>query len=54
MPILIEPLVGSLLADANANLGNEAEQLAAQAELFALRANWSKAISNYTRASLTR
>lgn len=41
----------SLLADANANLGNEAEQLAAQAELFALRANWSKAISNYTRAS---
>lgn len=41
----------SLLADANGHLANEAEQLAAQAELFALRANWNKAISNYTRAS---
>lgn len=41
----------SLLADANSNLANEAEQLAAQAELLALRADWNKAIKQYTRAS---
>ncbi|WP_153447499.1 beta-barrel assembly-enhancing protease [Vibrio algicola] len=41
----------SLLADANASISNEKEQLAAQAELFALRADWNKAIKNYTRAS---
>ncbi|WP_105903517.1 beta-barrel assembly-enhancing protease [Vibrio gangliei] len=41
----------SLLASANSKIANEAEQLAAQAELFALSANWNKAISNYTRAS---
>ncbi|MGO2456684.1 MAG: hypothetical protein ACTH7T_07465, partial [Vibrio casei] len=41
----------SLLADANSNLANEAEQLAAQAELLALRADWNKAIKRYTRAS---
>ncbi|MGO2508824.1 MAG: M48 family metalloprotease [Vibrio hibernica] len=41
----------SLLADANGHIANEKEQLAAQAELFALRADWNKAIKNYTRAS---
>ncbi|MFV0575561.1 MAG: M48 family metalloprotease [Vibrio sp.] len=41
----------SLLATANSHLGDEAEQLAAQGEILALRANWNKAISNYTRSS---
>lgn len=41
----------SLLANANRKAANEPEQLASEGEIFALRANWNKAISNYTRAS---
>lgn len=40
-----------LLADANAKIGNTDEELAARGEIFALRANWQKALQNYTQAS---
>ncbi len=39
-----------LLSDANINLGNSDEDLAARAEIHALRANWTKAIQYYTQA----
>ncbi len=40
-----------LLAEANSRSGNSAEDLAARAEIFALGANWNKAIQFYTQAS---
>ncbi len=40
-----------LLSQANAHLGNNAEDLAARAEILALKADWSKAIQYYTQAS---
>ncbi len=40
-----------LLSNAYAKLGNSAENLAAQGEIFALKANWNKALQNYTQAS---
>ncbi|MCG6283148.1 tetratricopeptide repeat protein, partial [Vibrio diabolicus] len=40
-----------LLSEANIRLGTSAEDLAARAEIFALRANWNKAIQFYTQAS---
>ncbi len=40
-----------LLSEANIRLGNSAEDLAARAEIFALKANWNKAIQFYTQAS---
>ncbi len=40
-----------LLSEANNRSGNQQEDLAAQAEILALRANWSKAIQLYTQAS---
>ncbi|WP_375751047.1 M48 family metalloprotease [Vibrio sp. HN007] len=40
-----------VLAEANASLGNTDEELAARGEIFALRANWQKALQNYTQAS---
>ncbi|MGX9417204.1 beta-barrel assembly-enhancing protease [Vibrio sp. WJH972] len=40
-----------LLAEANNHLGNEKEELASRAELFALKADWNKAIQYYTKAS---
>lgn len=40
-----------LLSEANSRNGNQAEDLAAQAEVLALRANWNKAIQLYTQAS---
>lgn len=40
-----------LLAKANAYLGNENEELAARAELFALKADWNQSIHYYTQAS---
>ena len=40
-----------LLSEANAKLGNRAEELAARAELLALSANWDKAIEQYSQAS---
>lgn len=40
-----------LLADANGKMGNSAENLAANGEIFALRANWNKALQNFTQAS---
>ncbi|WP_117235348.1 tetratricopeptide repeat protein [Vibrio maerlii] len=39
-----------LLSDANIQLGNSDEDLAARAEIHALRANWNKAIQYYTQA----
>nr|WP_162063282.1 M48 family metallopeptidase [Vibrio taketomensis] len=41
----------SLLSEANAKVGNGEEELAARAEIMALRANWNKAIQYYTQAS---
>lgn len=41
----------SLLAETNSHLGNAEEDLAARAEILALRANWNKAIQFYTQAS---
>jgi predicted Zn-dependent protease len=41
----------SLLSKANLMLGNTDEELAARGELFALNANWNKAIQSYTQAS---
>lgn len=40
-----------LLAEINAKQGNEAEELAARAELVALHADWGKAIHYYSEAS---
>ncbi len=40
-----------LLSDAYGKLGNTAENLAALGEIFALKANWSKALQNFTQAS---
>lgn len=40
-----------LMADANGKMGNSAENLAANGEIFALRANWNKALQNFTQAS---
>ncbi|MGF1695848.1 M48 family metallopeptidase [Vibrio kyushuensis] len=39
-----------LLSEAHIALGNSAEDLAARAELLALKANWNKAIQFYTQA----
>ncbi|OIQ25551.1 M48 family metallopeptidase [uncultured Vibrio sp.] len=39
-----------LLSEAHIALGNSAEDLAARAEILALRANWNKAIQFYTQA----
>lgn len=41
----------SLLSEANIHLGNDDEDLAARAEILALKAQWSKAIHYYTQAS---
>ncbi len=46
-----DPNGWQLLSNANSKAGHEAEQLAARAELFALRADWNNAIKDYTRAS---
>ncbi|KGY06889.1 tetratricopeptide repeat protein [Vibrio sinaloensis] len=40
-----------LLSEANINLGRSDEDLAARAEILALKANWNKAIQYYTQAS---
>lgn len=40
-----------LLAESSAHQGNEDEELASRAELFALKADWDKAIQFYTQAS---
>jgi len=40
-----------LLSEANNRNGNEPEDLAARAEILALRANWNEAINLYTQAS---
>ena len=40
-----------LLSEANIHLGNSGEDLAARAEILALKANWNKAIQYYTQAS---
>ncbi|WCE30448.1 M48 family metalloprotease [Vibrio sp. SCSIO 43137] len=40
-----------LMADANGKMSNSAENLAANGEIFALRANWNKALQNFTQAS---
>ncbi len=40
-----------LLSEANARLGNNAEDLAARAEILALKADWNKSIQYYTQAS---
>jgi predicted Zn-dependent protease len=40
-----------LLAESSANLGNEDEELAARAEIFALKSDWNQAIQYYTQAS---
>ncbi|WP_070967174.1 tetratricopeptide repeat protein [Vibrio sonorensis] len=40
-----------LLSEANIHLGNSDEDLAARAEILALKANWGKAIQFYTQAS---
>ncbi|GAK86624.1 exported zinc metalloprotease YfgC precursor [Vibrio ponticus] len=39
-----------LLSEANIKLGNSQEDLAARAEILALKANWNKAIQYYTQA----
>lgn len=41
----------SLLAEANSRHDNRAEELAARGEIFALNANWNRAIQFYTQAS---
>jgi predicted Zn-dependent protease len=41
----------SLLADATGKLNHVDENLAARGEIFALKANWQKAIQNYSQAS---
>jgi predicted Zn-dependent protease len=40
-----------LLSEANIHLGVSDEDLAARAEILALKANWNKAIQYYTQAS---
>lgn len=40
-----------LLAEASARSGDESEELAARAELLALKADWNQAIHYYTQAS---
>ncbi len=40
-----------LLSEANIHLGHSDEDLAARAEILALKANWNKAIQYYTQAS---
>ncbi|WP_200807705.1 beta-barrel assembly-enhancing protease [Vibrio mangrovi] len=40
----------SLLSEANSHTGNQQEEFAARAELFALKADWDQAIQYYTRA----
>ncbi|WP_159738192.1 beta-barrel assembly-enhancing protease [Vibrio atypicus] len=40
-----------LLSEASIHLGNSDEDLAARAEILALKANWNKAIQYYTQAS---
>ncbi|OXX47792.1 hypothetical protein B9J85_03305 [Vibrio sp. V11_P1A41T118] len=40
-----------LLSEASISIGNSQEDLAARAELLALKANWNKAIQYYTQAS---
>jgi predicted Zn-dependent protease len=40
-----------LLANAYGNLGRSDENLAATGEIFALKANWNKALQNFTQAS---
>lgn len=40
-----------LLADAYGHQGKTAENLAANGEIFALKANWNKALQNFTQAS---
>lgn len=40
-----------LLADAYAKIGKTDENLAALGEIFALKANWNKALQNFTQAS---
>lgn len=41
----------NLLSEANIHLGRSDEDLAARAEILALKANWNKAIQYYTQAS---
>jgi beta-barrel assembly-enhancing protease len=41
----------SMLIEANSYIDDQPEQLAAQAELFALKADWGKSIQYYTQAS---
>lgn len=41
----------SLLSEANGKMGNEKEELASRAELYALKADWNNAIQYYTEAS---
>lgn len=40
-----------LLSEASIHLGRSDEDLAARAEILALKANWNKAIQYYTQAS---
>ncbi|MGB2078388.1 MAG: M48 family metalloprotease [Vibrio sp.] len=46
-----DPTAWQLLATANRKSGNKMEQLASQGEVFALYANWNKAIDAYSEAS---
>ena len=46
-----DPNGWSLLAEANSRAGNSEEDLAARAEILALKAQWNKAIQYYTQAS---
>ncbi|MZI92034.1 M48 family metalloprotease [Vibrio sp. CAIM 722] len=46
-----DPNGWSLLSEASSRLGNSEEDLAARAELLALKAQWNKAIQYYTQAS---
>ncbi len=46
-----DPNGWSILSQANNHVGNQQEEYAARAELFALKANWDQAIQYYTRAS---
>lgn len=47
-----EDTVGwSLLSKADANVGNQSEELASRAELYALKADWDHAIQFYSQAS---
>lgn len=46
-----DPTGWQLLSKANGKSGNRMEELAARAEVFALNANWNKAIDSYSQAS---